>query len=58
MTMILNAFLSPLGESKDLEIVSDELFGIINSSQIDTSEYELTLFDWIFNELTFIGLPL
>lgn len=55
MTMILNAFLSPLGKSKDLEIVSDELFGIINSSQIDTSEYELTLFDWIFNELTFIN---
>ena len=53
--MTLNTFLSPLGKLKDLEIVSEEQFGIISSSPNITTENKLTLTDWIFNELTFIN---
>lgn len=53
--MTLNTFLSPLGKLKDLEIVSNEQFGIISSYPISTPENKLTLTDWIFNELTFIN---
>lgn len=55
MSMTLYEFLHPLGELKELELVSEKLFGIINSSQTDTSEYELTLTDWVFNELTLLN---
>jgi len=55
MPMTLNTFLSPLGKLKDLEIVSEEQFGIISSSPNIITENKLTLTDWIFNELTFIN---
>ncbi len=53
--MKLSSFLFDFGCLKEIELVSDEQFSIINNLPIESPDYDLKLSEWLFNELRLIS---